>query len=101
MLPLTLIAGPTASGKTALALSLARERGAEIVDADSQQIYADLRILTARPTPDEEAQAPHHLFGVVDAAQAWSTGRWLREGDGPPPLRPADAAGRPEAGPCC
>ncbi|MDB5441225.1 MAG: tRNA delta(2)-isopentenylpyrophosphate transferase [Caulobacteraceae bacterium] len=77
--PITLIGGPTASGKTALALRLARECGAEIVNADSQQIYADLCILTARPTPEEQAQAPHHLFGVADAAEAWSTGRWLRK----------------------
>ncbi|MFN3523300.1 MAG: tRNA (adenosine(37)-N6)-dimethylallyltransferase MiaA [Phenylobacterium sp.] len=73
-----LIAGPTASGKSALALRLARERGGEIVNADSMQLYADLRLLTARPSPQEEAQAPHHLFGVADAADAWSTGRWLR-----------------------
>jgi len=73
-----LIAGPTASGKSALALRLARETGGEIVNADSMQIYADLRLLTARPSPEEEAQAPHHLFGVADAADGWSTGRWLR-----------------------
>ncbi len=73
-----LIGGPTASGKTALALRLARERGAEIVNADSMQLYADLRVLTARPTPEEEEEAPHHLFGVADAGEAWSVGRWLR-----------------------
>ncbi|HZZ34625.1 MAG TPA: tRNA (adenosine(37)-N6)-dimethylallyltransferase MiaA [Caulobacteraceae bacterium] len=73
-----LIAGPTASGKSALALRLARAVGGEIVGADSMQLYRDLRILTARPSPEEEAQAPHHLVGSVDAAQAWSVGRWLR-----------------------
>lgn len=73
-----LIAGPTASGKSALALRLARETGAEIVNADALQLYADLRLLTARPSPEEEAQAPHHLFGTVDAAEGWSVGRWLR-----------------------
>lgn len=73
-----LIGGPTASGKTALALRLARERGGEIVNADSMQLYSDLRVLTARPTPEEEAQAPHHLFGLADAGEAWSVGRWLR-----------------------
>ena len=73
-----LIAGPTASGKSALALRLAREIGAEIVNADALQLYADLRLLTARPSPEEEAQAPHHLFGTVDAAEGWSVGRWLR-----------------------
>jgi tRNA dimethylallyltransferase len=73
-----LIAGPTASGKSALALRLARAIGGEIVNADSMQLYADLRLLTARPSPEEEAQAPHHLFGVADAADGWSTGRGLR-----------------------
>jgi tRNA dimethylallyltransferase len=73
-----LIAGPTASGKSALALRLAAATGAEIVNADSMQLYADLRIVTARPSPREEAQAPHHLFGTVDAADGWSVGRWLR-----------------------
>jgi len=73
-----LIAGPTASGKSALALRLARQIGGEIVNADALQLYADLRLLTARPSVEEEAQAPHHLFGVVDAGQGWSVGRWLR-----------------------
>jgi len=73
-----LIAGPTASGKSALALRLAEQRGAEIVNADSMQLYADLRLLTARPSAQEEARAPHHLFGTVDAADGWSVGRWLR-----------------------
>ncbi|MDB5457747.1 MAG: tRNA ((37)-N6)-dimethylallyltransferase MiaA [Caulobacter sp.] len=71
-----LIAGPTASGKSALALRLAAEIGAEIVNADALQIYRDLSVLTARPSAQEEAAAPHHLFGVVDAAEAWSVGRW-------------------------
>ena len=74
----TLIAGPTASGKSALALRLAQSTGGEIVNADSMQVYADLRVLTARPSPEEEAAAPHHLFGVADAAEAWSVGRWLK-----------------------
>ena len=71
-----LLAGPTASGKSALALKMARETGAVIVNADSQQLYADLRILTARPSPEEEAMADHRLYGVVDAAEAWSVGKW-------------------------
>jgi tRNA dimethylallyltransferase len=75
---ITLIAGPTASGKSALALRLAQSTGGEIVNADSMQVYADLRVLTARPSPEEEAAAPHHLFGVADAAEAWSVGRWLK-----------------------
>ena len=74
----TLIAGPTASGKSRLALARAKATGAAIVNADSQQLYADLRVLTARPSVDEERQAPHHLYGSVDAAEAWSVGRWTR-----------------------
>jgi tRNA dimethylallyltransferase len=74
---IVLIAGPTASGKSALALKLARERGGEIVNADSMQIYAGLPVLTAAPSPEEMAQAPHHLFGQVDAGEAWSVGKWL------------------------
>ena len=73
-----LIAGPTASGKSALALRLARETGGEIVNADALQLYSDLRILSARPSAEEEARAPHHLFGTVDAVDGWSVGRWLR-----------------------
>jgi len=72
-----LIAGPTASGKSALALRLARETGGEIVNADALQLYRDLRILSARPSAEEAATAPHHLFGVADAADGWSVGRWL------------------------
>jgi tRNA dimethylallyltransferase len=73
-----LIAGPTASGKSALALRLAQATGAEIVNADSMQLYADLRVLTARPGVEDEARAPHHLYGVADAAEVWSVGAWLR-----------------------
>jgi tRNA dimethylallyltransferase len=73
-----LIAGPTASGKSAAALKLAEAFGATIVNADSMQVYADLRILTARPTRVEESQAPHRLFGVIDGAVNYSVGRWAR-----------------------
>lgn len=76
--PIQLIAGPTASGKSALALQIAAETGAVIVNADSQQLYADLRVLTARPSVEEEALADHRLYGVADAAEAWSVGRWSR-----------------------
>jgi len=75
---ITLIAGPTASGKSKLALALAAESGAVILNADSQQLYADLRVLSARPSVEEEAQAEHRLYGVADAADAWSVGRWTR-----------------------
>ena len=71
-----LIAGPTASGKSAYALRLAEKTGGEIVNADSMQIYAGLRVLTAGPSPEETVRAPHHLFEVVDAAVGWSVGRW-------------------------
>jgi tRNA dimethylallyltransferase len=63
-----LIAGPTASGKSALALALAQKTGGVIVNADSMQVYRNLRIITARPTADEEARVPHRLYGHVDAA---------------------------------
>lgn len=74
-----LIAGPTASGKTRLAVSLARRIGGEIVNADSMQVYADLAILSARPSPDERGGVPHHLFGHVDGPETYSVGRWLDE----------------------
>src|SRR5438132_4565814 len=71
-----LIAGPTASGKSALALALAEALGGTIINADSMQVYRDLRILTARPSPAEEARVPHLLYGHVDAAENYSVGRW-------------------------
>lgn len=73
-----LLAGPTASGKSALALRVAEAFDGEIVNADSMQIYHDLRHLTSRPTVEDELRIAHHLFGFTDAADAWSTGRWLR-----------------------
>jgi len=74
-----LIAGPTASGKSAAALKLARRIGGVIVNADSMQVYRDLRVLTARPSPEEERQAPHALYGHVDGAVRHSAGAWLAE----------------------
>ena len=71
-----LIAGPTASGKSALALQLAAKLGGVIINADSMQVYRDLRVITARPTLQEEAQQPHRLYGHVDAAENYSVGRW-------------------------
>jgi tRNA dimethylallyltransferase len=73
------MAGPTASGKSAAAVTLAREFGATVVNADSMQVYADLRVLTARPTRSEEGLAPHRLFGEVDGAVNYSVGRWARQ----------------------
>ncbi|WP_427792551.1 tRNA (adenosine(37)-N6)-dimethylallyltransferase MiaA [Brevundimonas diminuta] len=75
---ITLIAGPTASGKSRLAMERARATGAVIINADSQQLYADLRVLSARPSIEDEAAVPHRLYGVADAADAWSVGRWSR-----------------------
>jgi tRNA dimethylallyltransferase len=74
-----LIAGPTASGKSALALELAQKTGGVIINADSMQVYRDLRIITARPTPDEEAAVPHRLYGHVDAAINFSAGSWVAD----------------------
>jgi tRNA dimethylallyltransferase len=78
-LPVILIAGPTASGKSALALALAEKLGGVIVNADSMQVYRDLRVLTARPTPADEALIPHVLYGHVDAAERYSVGAWCRD----------------------
>ncbi len=74
-----LIAGPTASGKSALALRLADELGGTVVNADSMQVYRNLRVITARPNPEEEARVPHRLYGHVDAAENYSVGRWCRD----------------------
>jgi tRNA dimethylallyltransferase len=74
-----LIAGPTASGKSALALELAERAGGTVINADSMQVYRDLRVLTARPAPDEEARVPHRLYGDVDAAVNFSAGAWIAD----------------------
>ncbi|MGI9482999.1 MAG: tRNA (adenosine(37)-N6)-dimethylallyltransferase MiaA [Hyphomicrobiales bacterium] len=74
-----LIAGPTASGKSALALKIAEETGGTIINADAMQVYADLRILSARPDEDDEARAPHRLYGHVDGAARYSVGKWLED----------------------
>jgi tRNA dimethylallyltransferase len=74
-----LIAGPTASGKSALALELAQKTGGVVINADSMQVYRDLRIITARPTPQEEALVPHRLYGHVDAAENYSAGAWVAD----------------------
>ena len=72
-----LIAGPTASGKSAVALDLARRTGGVVVNADSMQVYGDLRVLTARPSVADEAAAEHRLYGHIDGAVNYSVGRWL------------------------
>ncbi len=77
--PALIIAGPTASGKSALALAIALRLGATIINTDSMQVYRELRILTARPTAQEEAQVPHRLYGVRSAAEAGSVAWWRDE----------------------
>lgn len=79
MVRAVLIAGPTASGKSALALALAERFSGTVINADSMQVYRDFRILTARPTPEEEARVPHLLYGHVDAAENYSAGRWVAD----------------------
>jgi tRNA dimethylallyltransferase len=74
-----LIAGPTASGKSAFALELAQETGGVVINTDSMQVYRDLRIITARPTGEEEARVPHRLYGHVDAAVNFSAGAWVAD----------------------
>jgi tRNA dimethylallyltransferase len=74
-----LITGPTASGKSALAVELAKRHNGVVVNADSMQVYDTLRVLTARPTDDEMQGVPHYLYGHVPAGSAYSTGAWLRD----------------------
>ncbi|MBY5811678.1 tRNA (adenosine(37)-N6)-dimethylallyltransferase MiaA [Rhizobium leguminosarum] len=74
-----LITGPTASGKSALAVELARRHDGAVVNADSMQVYDTLRVLTARPSEEEMQGVPHHLYGHVPADAAYSTGAWLRD----------------------
>ena len=74
-----LIAGPTASGKSALALALAEATGGVVINTDSMQVYRDLRVLTARPSSEEEERAPHRLYGYCDAAVNCSAGKWVAD----------------------
>jgi tRNA dimethylallyltransferase len=71
-----IVAGPTASGKSALALAIAQLVGGTIINTDSMQVYSELRVLTARPTPEEEALVPHRLYGIRPAAEAGSVAWW-------------------------
>lgn len=77
--PIALIAGPTASGKTALALQLARQRAVTIINADSAQVYSALPVLSAQPNAGEMASAPHRLFGYLDGSTACSAARWAAD----------------------
>src|SRR5687767_4547665 len=81
MIRAVLIAGPTASGKSALALALAERARGAIINTDSMQVYRDLRVITARPRAEEERRASHLLYGHVDAAENYSTGRWVADAE--------------------
>lgn len=74
-----LIAGPTASGKSALAIEMATRTAGTVINADSAQVYAELRILTARPSPEDEARVPHRLFGHIAGTQAYSAAHWAEQ----------------------
>lgn len=87
-----LIAGPTASGKSAAAMAIAERAGGVVVNADSMQVYRDLRVLTARPGADDERRVPHRLYGHVDAGERYSVGRWLE--DASEAIAQAEKAGR-------
>ena len=76
---LALIAGPTASGKSALALRLAEEKSGTVINADSAQVYGDLRLVSARPSPDEEQRIPHRLYGYRDGADICSAADWAHD----------------------
>jgi len=77
MKPAILIHGPTASGKSALSIALAKRLDGEIVNADSMQVYREMRVISARPAVSEMDGIPHHLFGHVPASERYSTGKWL------------------------
>ncbi len=76
---MVLIAGPTASGKSAMAMDLARAKNGVIINADSMQVYQELRVLTARPTKADEALVSHRLYGHIAAAAEYSVAQWQRE----------------------
>lgn len=76
-LKIQIVCGPTASGKSARAIEIAQEQDGVIINADAMQVYSELRILTARPTPEDETKAPHRLYGILSAREACSAGRWL------------------------
>ncbi len=74
-----LIHGPTASGKSALSIKLANRLGGEVINADSMQVYSDLRVISARPSLEDMEGVPHHLFGHIPAHERYSTGQWLKD----------------------
>ena len=90
--PVVVIAGPTASGKSSLAMELAKALIGTVVNADSMQVYRDLRILTARPSKDDEDRVPHLLYGYRDAGESGSAAKWA--GDAVAAIKSIRAAGR-------
>ena len=93
-LPVICLAGPTGCGKTAAALALAEALDGEVINADSRQVYSDFPLITAQPSPEEQACCPHHLYGFLPTEQKISAGRWAdqavaagRGGPGGPPCR--------------
>jgi len=83
LMPVVIIQGPTASGKSALAVDLAYALNGVVINGDSMQMYSHLKVLTARPSADDEKRVPHRLFGVIDPAQQFSVGAWLDLVSGP------------------
>ena len=73
-----LISGPTASGKSNFAVKIAKKINGEIINADSMQVYKQLKILTARPNKEEKKNIKHHMYGVIDLDKKFSTGQWLK-----------------------
>ena len=73
-----LVAGPTASGKSKFAVNLAKKINGEIINADSMQVYKQLKILTARPNKKDQKKVKHHLYGIIDVKKSFSTGKWLK-----------------------
>ena len=74
--PILILAGPTASGKSRLALEIADRLNGVVINADSMQVYREMRIITARPSPDDEDKVPHRLYGFLSAKQPCSAGSW-------------------------
>ena len=74
-----LISGPTASGKSNFAIKIAKKINGEIINADSMQVYKQLKILTARPNKEEQKNIKHHMYGIIDLTKKFSTGQWLKE----------------------
>jgi len=74
-----LISGPTASGKSNFAIKIAKKTNGEIINADSMQVYKQLKILTARPNKEEQKNIKHHMYGIIDLTKKFSTGQWLKE----------------------